>query len=376
MFLEMLREIGYDKIAKDNMEIYRVAREMTDHYMVSTRFHEKPHVFSRTGLAGMALSPLQSFATTWLGMLIEYGKLSGKGLLEGNVSKSMPLAAFAATSLLTTGMLGFVGVREWDALAHFLKEQFGVSIPSGTEYIMSNVKSDALKFGALTESLGYNVGATFGSPTLTGSFAPGLQFWWGAGKVGGNVLRGTGIAGEQNKPTQTQWRDSLKEIAPRFFPLDLIDTGLPKAGWGGIERRFTPEGLPYQEGAGKAGPILRDEDDWFARSMGTYTKKEAKEKVEYYTAARKMTKMTKHVERAVDILLAPGEINEKALEKLWMDLGSKNFTAKEIRQSVITELKSRITEADLASVRSAKTPRQQRMLLLLHQLSQGEYGRR
>lgn len=371
MFLEMLREIGYDKIAKDKMEIYRVAREMTDQYMVSTRFHEKPHVFSRTGLVGMAISPLQSFATTWLGMLREYWSLAARGALEGSAAKSIPLGAFLGTSLLTTGMLGFVGVREWDALADLLNKAFGYNIPSGTEYIMSKTKSDAVRFGALTEALGWNVGATFGAPSLTGSLAPGVQFWAGVGKLASNFAKETGAFGESNKPTDVQWRDSWKSVMPRFSPLDVISDALglnlPPTGWGAIERKYTPENAPYQEASGQAGPVMRTPKDWEARKWGTYTTEEAKTKTSWYAANRRQSKLGKHVDRAVDELLRP-TVNRQAVETLMGELREKKFTQEEVRQALLKEIRRRMTPADRRGIGRAQSPKQQRLYLLYQRM--------
>ncbi len=364
MFLKMLKEIGYDKVAKTPDEIYQVAKELTDHYMVSTRFYEKPHVFSRTGLVGMALSPLQSFATTWLGMLREYGILSAKGLVEGSVAKQLPLAAFVASNLLTAGMLGMVGVREWDAIAKLLNDSFGYNVPTGTEYILSKFKSDKMRFGLLSDAMGLNVGATFGSPTLTGSFAPGIQVLGAAAKFGSQLARQTGVFGESNKPTDVELREGLKGVTPRFSPIPVPGGNL---SWGTIEKKFTPKDAPYQETSGKAGPITRDADDWMARQMGTYTLKEAREKTEHYTAVKKQKTMDKVVNRAVDIMTNNPDDMPK-LPALWGELLEKQFTAQEIQAAVKREVLSRLMEADVAGVKGGQTARQQRLYMLYEQL--------
>jgi len=363
MFLEMLREIGYERIAKDPGEIYRVAKEMTDHYMVSTRFYEKPHVFSRTGLFGMAVGPLQSFATTWLGMLREYSKLSFQGLKEGSLSKQVPLASFFAGSLLTTGMLGFVGVKEWDALAEFLNKQFGFNLPTGTEYILSNVKSTKLRHGALTEALGLNVGATFGAPTMTGSLAPGLQFYGALANMGLLGVRQTGVFGEANVPQSAEWREGIKGWTPRFSPLP---EGI--GGWGYTEQHFTPPGRPYEEASGRGGPIVRTPEDWAARRLGTYSLEESAQKIEHYTAQKRQKSLTKEVNRAVEIILnEPDKINEK-LPVLWESLAEKQFTSQEIRSALLRKVQERLIEADVRGVKGGATARQQRLWLLYQQL--------
>ena len=199
-----------------------------------------------------------------------------------------------------------------------------------------------------------------GAPSLTGAFAPGMQFWWGVGRAGVNAVRSTGIAGEANKPTDIELRETLKGLAPRFSPITEL-------GWGGLEERFQTPGAPYQEASGKGGPVRRDEKDWMARKLGTYTLKEAKEKTQWYAAQRKQAKLTKHVDRAVDLLLKP-TVDQKALQRLWTDLGEKQFTSQEITQALRREIQMRMVEADVRGVRGAQTPKQQRLYLLFQQL--------
>jgi hypothetical protein len=359
MFLEMLREMGYDKIAKDKMEIYKVAREMTDHYMVSMRFYEKPHIFSRTGLVGMAMSPLKSFATTWLGTLREYTKLSGQGLLEGSVAKQLPLGAFLSTSLLTAGMLGFVGVKEWDALAKLANDLWGYNIPTGTEWIASKFKSPALRYGLLSEALPFDlsVGPTFASPSLAEQqfwSAPGLQFWGEAAKFGGMIAKSTGIAGESNIPGPTEKREAFKGVTPRF------------PAWGPIEKTYTPEGQPYAEAGGAAGPYTRTEKDWTARRLGTYTTQERDEKTKFYTAKQRLKTMTKDVSRAVDIILSNKDMER--LPTLWQSIAEKGFSSQELQTAVKREVFNRLVEADIRATGQGMTPKQQRLWMLYQQL--------
>ena len=366
MFLEMLRESGYESIAKNKDEIYYVAKELTDQYMVSNRFYEKPHMFSRTGLVGMATSPLQSFSTTWLGMLREYSKLSAEGILEGSVSKQLPIAAFLGISLLTSGLTGFIGVKEWDYLAALLNKYAGYNVPTGTEYILSKFKSDKLRFGLLSDALGINIGATFNSPTLTGSFAPGMQALGAVPNLAWQGVKATGVMGEANKPTDVDLREAFKGVAPRFYPH-------PKFGWGGIEEMSTPPGQPYPEASGKAGPYTRTEKDWTARKWGTYTLDEMKEKTRHYTAQKAMvgrsTALGKTMNRAVDIMLNPKHAESRdRLPKLWQGLAEQGFNGNEIKEGLQREVMSRLIEADQMAAGHAKTSKQQQLIMLYQQL--------
>ena len=370
MFLAMLRELGYDKIAKSKDEIYQVAREMTDHYMVSNRHYEKSHMFSRTGLAGMATSPLQSFSTTWLGMLREYAKLSTQGILEAPkkpgqaISKQFPLAAFMAANVLTAGILGVVGIKEWDAIAAILNKYFGYNVPSGTEWVLSKFKSQKLRFGVLSDALGVHVGATFNSPTLTGSFAPGVTALGEAANFGWQKMKETGILGESNKPTNVEMRDAKKGVFPRF-------SVVPGLNWGDVEEKATPPGAPYQESSGAAGPYTRDKQDTMARRFGTYTNKEVTEKTEFYTAKKQLagrqTKFNHTMNRAVDIILTDPSASEK-LSPMWNELGERGFSSKDIVEGLKREIKSQLVEGDIRAKGKGQSTKQQQLILLLQKL--------
>jgi hypothetical protein len=344
MFLHMLRELGYDQLGKSPKEIYYVAKEMTDHYMVSTKWYEKPHAFSRSGIVGMATSPLQSFTTTWIGMLREYGRLSASGALEGSVAKQLPLLSFMALNLTTAGVLGLVGIKEWDALAYWLNKVGGFNIPTGTEFVMSKFNSTKVRFGLLSDAVGAHIGATFNAPTLTGSFAPGLQFMGNvanfAKQMGREYLAPTGLT---ERPTSVEKRDALKGVAPRFSPF-------PGANWGDIEKAYTPEGAPYQDSAGNAGPVTRDSKDWMARRLGTYTNKEATAKTENYILKKSGTersgRLSSAMNRAVDqMLMQPGHENEAILHAI-DELKADGFSGDDLKNGLKREILSKILESD------------------------------
>jgi hypothetical protein len=365
MFLHMLRELGYDKIAKTPDEIYHVAKEMTDQYMVSTKWYEKPHMFSRSGLVGTAMSPLQSFTTTWAGMLREYSKFAVEG--KGNPMHTIPLATFLAMNLVTAGMLGFVGIKEWDAIAHVLNTYLGYNVPGGSEWVLSKFKSDKMRFGLLSDSVGMHVGSTFNAPTLTGSFAPGLQLITGVVKAA--VVAGREylheFAGIGKGPTAVEKRDAIKALTPRFSPV-------PGVNWGDVEKRFTPEGMPYQDLAGNAGPVTRDDKDWLARRLGTYSTKEATEKVEHYTAKRKADERSKRlsgtIERVVDVILTDPARSKEKIGPMLQSLSKDGFTGTDINAALKRELNSKMLESDVRNMKGSATSRKAYIQQLLKEL--------
>jgi len=364
MFLEMLRELDYDKIAKDKNEIYYVAKEMTDHYMVTNKFYKKPHAFNRTGLVGQAIGPLQNFSMTWLGMLREDVKLSGQGLKEGSISKQLPLGTFLASNLLTSGVLGIIGIKEWDALAFIANKLLGTNIMSGTEWMMSNFKSNRVRFGVLSDAIGANIGASLNAPTLTGSFAPGLQLLGHAANIGLQGLKSTGLFGEVNKPTNVEKRDALKGITPRFSPI-------PGLNWGDIEKHYTRPGAPYQESSGRAGPYTRDKADELARRLGTYTNKEAAAKGEFYAAQKDMAGrkaiFDKSMNRAVDIMLNDPQ-SYKNLAPIWQELGKRGFSGDNIKQGLMNEIQSQLIQGDYRAMGKLQSTKQQQLAILLQRL--------
>lgn len=358
MFLEMLREMGYDKVAKDKMEIYKVAREMTDHYMVSMRFHEKPHAFSRSGLIGQALSPLMSFPTTWLGMLREYTKQAASGMMKGHPAEALPLAVYLSMSMLTTGLLGQFGVQEADAFISWVNEQYGYNIPTVTELILKKTKSKSVRYGALSAALpgDIQVGPTFAAPTITGTFAPGLQQIGDVANLAGVIGRSTGLMGEANRPSSTEWREAFKGVTPRSI-------------WGALEKHYTQEGHPYQERSGKAGPYVRDEQDWIARYLSTYTTKEREAKATFYEAERQSKVPTgRYAKRYVDAFMT-GE-DQKHMQALWQELfkAHPDVTGDEISRAIMAEIENRITPSNLKAMGKMKSPQQQRLLMLYIQM--------
>jgi hypothetical protein len=367
MFLKMLREMGYDKKhAKSPDEIYYVAKEMTDHYMVSTKWYEKPHMFSRTGLVGTATSPLQSFATTWVGMLREYAHMSKAGLLEGSVAKQLPLAAFLGMNLVTAGVIGLVGVKEWDAIAGWLNRTFGYNIMTGTEFMLSNVKSTKYRFGLLADAIGMNIGATFNAPTLTGSFMPGVQ---GIGNAANALVTGGKALGAKmgitSAPTSVEMRDALKGVSPRFSPI-------PGVNWGDIEKQFTPEGMPYQDTKGNAGPVTRDDFDHLARRLGTYSLKEATSKTEEFLKKRKSEersqRLSKAINRSVDTLLVNPDKFMEVFDKEISKIEADGHSGDDIKNALKREIMAKIVESDDKQMMGKATSKKAYLLELMEQL--------
>ena len=368
MFLETLRAMGYDKIAKTPDEIFYMAKELTDQYMVSQKWFEKPHAFSRTGIVGTALGPLQSFTTTWIGMFREYTKLSTEGLIKPNLAKQLPLATFLGLNLATAGMLGVIGIKEWDALANFLNEKFGMRVMSGTEWTFSTFKNPKMRFGLLSNTIGYHVGSTFGAPTLTGSFAPGVSFLGDVARFGKTMgQRGLNTLNPNvPAPTSVEMRDSLKGVTPRFFPVPKV--GL---GWGEIEELYTPPGKPYQTMTGDAGPVTRTPEDWQARRLGTYTPREVTERTKGHLGKReaqqRSQRLSNAIRHAVDIILTDSNPGPK-LEPIWKSLEVDKFSGMDIKNALKRELLSQSIEEDIRLQGRGNTSRQQFIRQFLQQL--------
>lgn len=380
MFLNMLREIGYEKISKDKNEIYYVAKEMTDKYMVSTRWYEKPHMFSRTGLAGTALSPLQSFTTTWLGMFREFTKLAAEGVVERSFAKTVPLGVFMSMNVLTSGLLGLIGVKEWDMLANLANKYFGYNIPTGTEYIMSKFKDTKLRFGIISDALGVHVGASMNAPTMTGSFAPGVQLLGNTANFGMQQGRkaANSLGMDVSAPTAVENRDSWKGVTPRFNWMDraLELGGLPstKMNWADRELEATPPGRPYQDMAGNAGPVTRTDADWTARKLGTYTIREAKEKTKNYLGKKEGTerseRLSKAMTRAADIIVMNPDSPDimERIEPIIRKLEKDGFSGTDIKTALKRELMAKIIESDTRMVGKGRSTRQAYVYKLLREL--------
>ncbi len=357
MFLEMLRELGYDKVAKHPDDIYWLTKNLTEDYMVSMQRHKKPHIFGRTGLAGTVASPLQSFTTTWVAQLREYTKQAAK--THQNPANALPLGSFLALNVLTAGLIGTIGVKEWDVMAEALNHWFNMDIPTGTETILKNSKSDKLNFGVLSDAAGVHIGATFSAPTMTGTGAPGVGFIYDAGQAIFRALKETGVFGEMNKPTEAQKRDSLKALTPRSY------------AWGRIEEAYTPKGAPLQTQKGSAGPYTRTEKDKTARNLGMYSLDEVKGKIDQYPVERKIKNRSERLKTsaglAVDALLN-GDKPEERMRALVSELAKDKYSSAEIREALKSQLKSKVTEKDIRMMGHGTTTRQKLIIQMYNEL--------
>ena len=357
-FLNMLRELGYEKIAKTPDEIYWAAKNLTDNYMVSTLRHKKPHMFGRTGLLGTAVSPLKSFVTTWIGQLTEYSKQATK--TPQNLTNAMPLATFLGLNVATAGLLGFIGVKEYDYIIEKLNEHFGTNYKTATHLVLENFKSTSARLGPLSDFVGNHVGSTFAAPTLEGmGGALGAEFAFDVGKAIWQLFTETGALGEKNKPTEAQKRDTLKSITPRSF------------AWGPIEKAYTPKEAPIQTKKGAAGPYKRSEKDWKARSLGMFTNEEvlgkAPQRIVEQMSANRTIKLAGASGRMVDALLTE-EKGEERMTKIITELQRDNYTTAEIRDSLKNQLKAKLTEKDIRMMGRGRTNRQRLIIQLYEEL--------
>lgn len=350
MFLEMLREIGYDKIAKTPDEIYWMTKNLTEDYMVAMQRHKKPHALGRSGLVGTVMGPLQSFATTWLAQLREYSKLAAKS--GQNPANVLPLASFMAISMLTAGMMNLIASKEYDAVVSLLNSNFNMKLPMYEELMLTYVKSDFLRFGAIADITGLNIGALFAPPTVTGSFAPGANFLIDVGDIFIKGLRSVGAFGEMNKLKEAEKRDAIKAVFPR-------------STWWYWEDKYTPKGAPTQTKKGSAGPYTRTEKDKLARMFSTYTLEEQKGKMSQYPAEQKMKQRSERLKTSTSLMvdaLLTGDNPQARIGTLVKDLSEDQYSAKEIREALKEQFKAKVTEKDIRMMGKGKTTRQKLLI--------------
>ena len=356
MFLNMLREMGYEKIAKTPDEIYQLTKNMTDDYMALQARHKKPHIFGRTGLFGTATGPLQSFTTTWLAQLREYSLQALK--THQNPANVLPLASFLYLSYVTAGLIGMIGGKEWEVISQWYNETFNANLPGWTEIVMTMSKDDDVRFGMLSNTIGVNIGASAAAPTITGSFAPGVSLGIDLGKIMWTNLKELGALGEMNKPIAAEKRDALKGITPRTV-------------WGWIEEAYTSKGMPVQTAKGTAGSYTRTEKDWQARKFGTYTLDEVKGKVTQYpverAAANRSNRLKKASSLIVDQILS-GENPEPRIKALVEDLQKDKYSAADIHQSIRDQFKAKVTEKDIRMMGKGSTTRQKLIIQMYNEL--------
>lgn len=353
-FLEMLRGIGYDKylerIGKPKEEIYQMTKIITDDYMVSMARYKKAHVFGRSGLVGTTLGPLQSFMTNWIAQLREFSKQAAKS--HQNPANALPLVSFMAISMLTAGLTNLIASKEYDLIVGLLNEHFHMKLPMYEELMLSVVKSDFLRFGAIAEATGLNLGALFSPPTVTGSYAVGVQLGVNIVDTFVKALRETGMFGEMNKLKEAEKRDALKTIFPR-------------STWWYWEDKYTPEGAPTQTKKGSAGPYTRTEKDKLARKFSTYTLEEQKGKMLQYPAEQKMKQRSERLKTSTSLMvdaMLTGENPQQRIATLVRDLSEDQYSSKEIREALKEQFKAKVTEKDIRMMGKGKTTRQKLLI--------------
>lgn len=353
MFLHMLREGGYK-----GGDIYTMAKQLTDSYMVSSKRHEKAPVLNRGGLVSDVISPLQSFPTTWLAQFSEY-------LGHAKDGKPDPLLSFLGMNIATAGLMGFVGVKEWDTLVGFTNDKGWTDWQTGTETILKIANKtgkygDLLAFGAISKATGMNYGATMNAPTLTGTAAPGVQLMANlldAGAVGSKYAASKVGNRPDWEPTDVEKRDALKGISPRTLH-------------GAIEKTYQQPDEPYQDTKNR-GHVFRDEKDWRARHLGTFTIPEVREKAATYQAERKDRELqhqkTTFIPRLADHLVKGGEFDER-----WVKQAEKlQYTGGEVVQNLRREIKERLETRIERDVKTGRTNRQARLYQVYEELGGG-----
>jgi hypothetical protein len=265
---------------------------------------------------------------------------------------------FMGLNVLTAGMLGLIGIKEWDFLAHLVNKYTNMNMPSGTEWVMSKFKDTKYRFGLLSDAVGMHVGATMNAPTLTGTFAPGMQFIGDAAKFGATLgqqaLSQTGMV---NPPTGVELRDAWKGVTPRFNWIDrageALGLGSTGLNWADIEEKYTPPGMPYQDLAGRAGPVTRTEEDKFARKLGTYTTREAEEKTEYFINERsrkeRASRFGDNIKTMADIITRNPTASDlmDQLEPIIQRIEKEQaYTGQQIKTALKNSLRDKMIEVD------------------------------
>jgi hypothetical protein len=215
-----------------------------------------------------------------------------------------------------------------------------------------------LAFGAISKATGMNYGATMNAPTLTGSFAPGAQLianLLNAIGTGGQYVAARAAGNETWMPTDVEKRDALKGFLPRSLH-------------GVIERRFQQPNEPYQTTERARGLVFRDNKDWQARHLGTFSLDETKEKAALYQSERKerelSEKKTNFIPKLADHLVKGGEVNEQWISKA-EDL---EYTGPELIEALRREIKNRLTSKMERDVKTGHTPRQARLYEVYREL--------
>jgi len=368
MFLEMIRELGIDKTLPKGDE-YFMAKRLTDQYMVSMKWYEKAQMFSRTGILGTFTGALQSFTATWAGMFTEYTRLATEGVWK-NPANALPLAAFLGVTFMSAGLMGLPLVQELDSIVGLVNKYMHTNYPSATELIFKATKNRKMRYGVFSDMTGMNVGASMAAPSATGTAAPGAQYLGKLTDLAGTALGATGMFGELNKPTQTDWRDALAGVAPRFTP---FPGGVGSKGW--IEQQFTPPGMPYARQSGSAGPVTRTPEDWRARRFGTHSIAETEQQTNAYIgqehAQQRGAMLKEAMDQASDHILF-GKDPEKELNVLIPILVKQGYTGDEIKSSLINSIKSKVIDSQTRAIGQAHSSGQRNLLLLMQQLGQSQ----
>jgi hypothetical protein len=254
---------------------------------------------------------------------------------------------------MTAGILGFVGIREWDRIAMFLNKVFNLNMQTGTEWVLRNVKSDTARFGALSAAGGWHYGSVFGAPSVTGAFAPGVQQWFDFF----NAIYVFGKEAVGGRSTEVDKREALKGVMPRIT-------------WGHIEKAYTPEGMPYQSSRSE-GAVRRTDEDWQARKWGTYTTDEVKRKTADWEIQRKSRETTVNrsnlLTKMGDALITEGQIPQELVDRA----RELDYDPQTLYQGLYQEILNRYKIGREREIGKGTSPRQQRLLLLLQQLESG-----
>lgn len=329
-------------------ELYSAAAHDTDLTMVMYNNQNRAPVIRRFGFVGDLVAPMQTFATAQLGNLVaDYKHMISQKGLGGKLKGSAPLVATALVTILMGGMMGMVGIAEYEALRRLLiwaDPEIGTWMPSifdeinqdeamewGTE---KGLPRGSISYGLPSAVMGFDVGSGLRwnpiiSRTLTGdasllSLFPSVNF--AVDVVDAVVTGGKYLAGSVDV-TASEARTKTAKLIPIVGAKALVDETV----WGAGGREMVPGG------ARGYGQREQTDKERFSTLLGSATMEAAHDRQVQTILKSKEDLRSKRRQKAIDAILDAQEEGdfdkeERARERLF-DMG---LTTKEIREQLKT----------------------------------------
>ena len=174
-------------------ELYKKAIDATDANMARYERQFKAPIFQELGVTGQMLSPMLTFSNNMLGNTIADVRYMIKQ--PGGMAKlkaSLPFMGTVAVSALMSGVLGTVGLAEYEAIAllfNYLATKSGSDwrMPTIHEWILkgdNSFSNEVLRSGLISastkaiDSEGYDIGSVNRWQTIIDAQAQGEQAWY------------------------------------------------------------------------------------------------------------------------------------------------------------------------------------------------------